>query len=121
MRTSKERYRAVEVANPNLGGAGVEIENAFFVDLRSGIRKAVIISIQIVSGERLRTAGSCVISDRLDASQATSTALTPAAVETGHSGKALPSGRSVFRRPIRWPWRRECWKAGGGLMRMWPC
>ena len=39
MRTSKERYRAVEVANPNLGGAGVEIENAFFVDLRSGIRR----------------------------------------------------------------------------------
>jgi hypothetical protein len=34
----KERHGAVEVANPDLGGAGVEIEGAFFVGLGRGIR-----------------------------------------------------------------------------------
>ena len=37
MHARKERHRAVEVADPNLGGAGVEIEGAFFVDLRCGV------------------------------------------------------------------------------------
>jgi hypothetical protein len=34
----KERHRAVEVADPDLGGAGVEVEGAFFVDLGWGVR-----------------------------------------------------------------------------------
>jgi hypothetical protein len=33
----KERDRAVKLANPNLDGAGVEVEGAFLVDLGSGI------------------------------------------------------------------------------------
>ena len=37
MRTGKERDRAVEVTDPNLGRASVEIESAFFMDLGSGI------------------------------------------------------------------------------------
>ena len=34
----KERHRAVEVADPDIGGAGVEVEGAFFVDLGWGVR-----------------------------------------------------------------------------------
>jgi hypothetical protein len=37
MRTDKKSDRAVEVTNPNLSGPGVEIESAFFLDLRAGI------------------------------------------------------------------------------------
>ena len=37
MRTDKKRDRAVKVANPNLGGTGVEIESTFFVYLDVGI------------------------------------------------------------------------------------
>ena len=36
--TNKKGHRAIEVAGPDLGGAGVEIESAFFVDLGRGIR-----------------------------------------------------------------------------------
>jgi len=35
----KERHRAVEVADPDIGGAGVEVEGAFFVDLGWGVRR----------------------------------------------------------------------------------
>ena len=35
----KKRHGAIEVADPKLGGAGVEIERAFFVDLALGIRR----------------------------------------------------------------------------------
>jgi hypothetical protein len=35
----KKRHGAIEVADPNLGGAGVEIERAFFVDLGSWVRR----------------------------------------------------------------------------------
>ena len=34
----KERHGAVEVADPDFGGAGVEVEGAFFVDLGWGVR-----------------------------------------------------------------------------------
>jgi hypothetical protein len=34
----KERHGSVEVAKPDLGGAGVKIEGAFFVDLGWGVR-----------------------------------------------------------------------------------
>jgi hypothetical protein len=34
----KKRHGAIEVADPNLGGAGVEVEGALFVDLGLGIR-----------------------------------------------------------------------------------
>jgi type IV secretory pathway protease TraF len=34
----KERHGTVEVADPDLGGAGVEVEHAFLVDLGGGIR-----------------------------------------------------------------------------------
>ena len=34
----KERHGTVEVTDPNLGGAGVKIESAFFVDLSLGVR-----------------------------------------------------------------------------------
>ena len=37
MRTDKKRDRAVKVANPNLGGTGVEIESAFFVYFALGV------------------------------------------------------------------------------------
>jgi conjugative transfer signal peptidase TraF len=36
--TNKKRHRTVEVADPDLGRAGVEIESAFFVDLGRSIR-----------------------------------------------------------------------------------
>ena len=35
--TNKKGHRTVEVADPDLGGAGVEIESAFFVHLALGI------------------------------------------------------------------------------------
>ena len=38
IRTNKKGHRTVEVARPNLGRAGVEVEGAFFVDLGRGIR-----------------------------------------------------------------------------------
>ena len=37
--TNKKGHRTVEVADPDLGGAGVEIESAFFVHLALGIRR----------------------------------------------------------------------------------
>jgi len=40
IRTDEKRNRTVEVANPNLGGAGVEVECVFFVDLGGRIRGA---------------------------------------------------------------------------------
>jgi transposase len=36
--TNKKRHGAIEVADPNLSGAGVEVEGAFFVNLGRGIR-----------------------------------------------------------------------------------
>jgi hypothetical protein len=33
----KEGHGAIKVADPNLGGAGVEIERPFFVDLGGGM------------------------------------------------------------------------------------
>ena len=36
--TNKKRHRTLEITNPDLGRAGVEIESAFFVDLGSSIR-----------------------------------------------------------------------------------
>ena len=38
IRTKKKSHRTVEVADPDFGGAGIEIEGAFFGDLRCGIR-----------------------------------------------------------------------------------
>jgi len=38
IRSDEKRNRTVEVANPNLGGAGVEVECAFFADLGGRIR-----------------------------------------------------------------------------------
>jgi hypothetical protein len=38
MRRKKEGDRSVEVANPDFGGACVEVESAFLLDLRGGIR-----------------------------------------------------------------------------------
>ena len=35
----KERHGAVEVADPDLGGTGIEKECAFFVDLGRGVRR----------------------------------------------------------------------------------
>ena len=37
--TNKKGHRTVEVADPDLGGAGIEIESAFFVHLALGIRR----------------------------------------------------------------------------------
>jgi hypothetical protein len=38
IRTKKKRHGTVEVADPDFGGAGVEVESAFFVDLGCGVR-----------------------------------------------------------------------------------
>ena len=38
IRTKKKSHRTVEVADPDFGGACVEIERAFFVDLGWGVR-----------------------------------------------------------------------------------
>lgn len=38
IRTKKKSHRTVEVADPDFGGVGIEIEGAFFGDLRCGIR-----------------------------------------------------------------------------------
>jgi hypothetical protein len=38
MNAKKERHGAVEVADPDLGGASVEVQGAFFVDLGWGVR-----------------------------------------------------------------------------------
>ena len=37
--TDKERHRAVEVADPDLVGAGVEVERALFCNLGRGVRR----------------------------------------------------------------------------------
>jgi hypothetical protein len=37
IRTNKKSDRSVEVADPDFGGAGVEVESAFFVDLGLGV------------------------------------------------------------------------------------
>jgi len=39
IRSNKKIHRTVKVANPDFGGAGVEVKGAFFVDLRWGIRR----------------------------------------------------------------------------------
>jgi len=39
IRRNEKRERALEVANPDLGSAGVEIKDAFMVDLGAGIRR----------------------------------------------------------------------------------
>ena len=38
IRTNKKSDRSVEVANPDFGGAGVEVKGAFFVNLSGGVR-----------------------------------------------------------------------------------
>jgi hypothetical protein len=38
IRTNKKRHRTIEVADPDLGRAGIEVEGAFFVDLGCGVR-----------------------------------------------------------------------------------
>ena len=38
IRTNKKSDRSVEVADPDFGGAGVEVKSAFFVDLGWGVR-----------------------------------------------------------------------------------
>ena len=38
IRTNKKSDRSVEVADPDFGGAGVEVESAFLVDLGWGVR-----------------------------------------------------------------------------------
>jgi hypothetical protein len=38
IRTKKKRHGTVEVADPDLGGAGIEVERAFLVNLGGGIR-----------------------------------------------------------------------------------
>jgi len=38
IRTNKKSHRTVEVADPDFGGTGVEVEDAFFVDLGWGVR-----------------------------------------------------------------------------------
>ena len=38
--TNKERHRTVEVADPNLGGAGIEVENTPLTDFRRGVEAA---------------------------------------------------------------------------------
>jgi hypothetical protein len=81
--TDEKRNRPVEIAYPNLGGTCVEIERAFFVDLGGGIgrRKNLDANVRgtLEDGELVDVLGS------LRATQATSTALTPPAVERGHS------------------------------------
>ena len=39
IRSNKKIHRTVKVANPDFGGAGIEVKGAFFVDLRWGIRR----------------------------------------------------------------------------------
>jgi len=38
IRTNKKGHRSIEVADPNLGRAGVGVQGAFFVDLGWGVR-----------------------------------------------------------------------------------
>jgi len=51
--TNKKGHRTVEVADPDLGGAGVEIESAFFVHLALGIRRGKDFDTDL-KGKRLR-------------------------------------------------------------------
>jgi hypothetical protein len=37
MNARKERHGAIEITDPNLGGAGIEVQGAFFVDLSLGV------------------------------------------------------------------------------------
>jgi hypothetical protein len=51
----KERHRTVEIADPDLGRAGVEIESAFFVDLGRSIRSGKDLDAHMrSSGKRRR-------------------------------------------------------------------
>jgi len=38
IRTNKKGHRSIEVADPNLGRTGVEVQGAFFVDLGWSVR-----------------------------------------------------------------------------------
>src|SRR6516225_11539722 len=87
----KERYGALEVADPDLGGSGIEIEGAF-LSISAAVFDGESTSIQI-SGALVRTRGRSRNSTRPLLSQARSMALTPSAVESGHSAKTRPSGR----------------------------
>jgi hypothetical protein len=60
-----------------------------------------------ISGARVRRGMSWPISFRLASSQPTSIALTPSAVEIGHSGSVCPCGANRISRAIIWPWRSE--------------
>ena len=78
----KEGHRAVEVADPDLCGARVEVEARFSsisAVVLDGERTSTQISGAVVSAIGLSTSG---------ASHTTSTALMPSAVERGHPGDA---------------------------------
>jgi hypothetical protein len=56
----KERHRSVEVADPDLGSAGGEIEGAFFVDLGWGVRSGKDFDANRRSGRKR----GCCVSDK---------------------------------------------------------
>jgi hypothetical protein len=56
----KKRHRAVEITDPDFGGAGVEVEGAFVVDFGSRVRRREEINANRRSGGKRR----CRISDQ---------------------------------------------------------
>ena len=119
IRTKKKRHGTVEVADPDLGGAGVEVERAFLVNLGGGIRWGKDFDADLWRASEYE--GS------LDE-------LGPATVEPHEVngfdtvsggkrafGRVRPLGRRDFNRSAIWPWRSAWVKAGGGLMMMCPC
>ena len=115
----KERHRAVEVADPDLGGAGVEVEGAFFVDLGWGVRWGKDLDADL--GRASECEGSLE-------------QLWPATVEPHEVngfdtvsggkrafGESTTVGEEDFSRSAIWPCRSAWVKAGGGLMMICPC
>ena len=87
IRSGEECEEAVAVAYPDLGGSGIEIEDAFFGDLGCGIGGGKDFDANLRGARQKRNVLANLF--RLASSQPTSIALTPSAVELGHSGQYL--------------------------------
>jgi hypothetical protein len=110
---------SVLLADPNLTCPCLKVEGDLFVDFTSGVGRREY--LDAISGARVRHVSVSASWPRSGASHATSMALTPSGVETGHSVTTCPFGNNCSKRvPILFCFL-PCAGAGEGLMRMCPC
>ena len=118
--TKKKRYRTVEVADPDLGRAGVEVEGAPLADFRRHVEAAYDFDADLRGFVRTSVFSSSSLGAAL-ASQATSTAFTPSAVETGQMVRGVPlaavSDSLAAIDPSRLAWSTS----GRGSITILPC